>query len=158
MREATCIRLMFSPDQLRSAAELLRVVAPGGRIGLASWTPEGFVADMFRVVGAFAPPPRGLRSPMVWGSETGLVELFGPGAADIRTERKVYNFRYASAPHFIDFFRTYYGPMHRAFGSLDDERRHGLESALTALLEKWNRGTRGALVVPGEYLEAVITR
>jgi SAM-dependent methyltransferase len=150
--------VMFTPDQRRAAAELLRVVRPGGRIGLASWTPEGFLGEMFRVVGAFAPPPAGIRSPMVWGSETGLVELFGPGAADIRTERKTYNFRYASEAHFVDFFRTYYGPVYRAFGALDENGRRDLAAALGSLLKEWNHSTRGALVVPAEYLEAVITR
>jgi len=150
--------VMFAPDQPRVATELLRVVRPGGRIGLASWTPEGFLGRLFQVVGRFLPPPAGVRSPMIWGSETGLVELFGPRAADIRTKRRIYEFRYASAEHFVDYFRTYYGPIHRTFGTLDAGGRRELAEALGSLLNEWNRGTRGALVVPAEYLEAVITR
>jgi len=150
--------VMFAPDQQRAAAELSRVVKPGGRIGLASWTPEGFLGKLFEVVGAFVPQPVGLRSPMAWGSETRVVELFGPSASDIRTERKSYLFRYASAEHWVDFFRTYYGPMHRAFAALDHPRREAFADALTVLANEWNRSTLGTLVVPGEYLEVVITR
>lgn len=150
--------VMFAPDQARAAAELLRVVRPGGRIGLASWTPEGFIGELFKVVGSFVPPPAGVRSPMAWGTEPRLVELFGPGASGIRTERKVCMFRYQSAEHWVDFFRAYYGPMHRAFAALDASRQAGFYAALTDLARRWNRSERGALVVPGEYLEAVITR
>ena len=150
--------VMFAPDQTAAAAELLRVVRPGGRIGLASWTPEGFIGKLFEVVGAFVPPPPGLRSPMAWGSEPRLVELFGPLANDIRTERKVCAFRYASAKHWVDFFRSYYGPMHRAFAALDPSRQESFHAALEELATEWNRSTRGTLVVPAEYLEAVITK
>lgn len=148
--------VMFAPDQERAASEILRVVKPGGRIGLANWTPEGFIGKLFETVARFVPPPPGLRSPMAWGSETRLVELFGPGAAAIRTERKICTFRYASAEHWIDFFRSYYGPMHRAFAALDEEGQDALVEALTALAETSNRSARGTLVVPGEYLEVVI--
>jgi len=150
--------VMFAPDQENAASELLRVVKPGGRIGLASWTPAGFIGQMFRVVGSFVPPPAGLRSPMRWGTEPGLVELFGPAATNITTERKVYNFRFASADHFTDFFRSYYGPTLKAFAALDGTKQAELQTALGALLVEWNRSTRGGLVVGGEYLEAVITR
>lgn len=150
--------VMFAPDQERAAAELLRVVKPGGRIGLASWTPEGFLGRLFEVVGSFVPPPAGLRSPMAWGTETRLVELFGPGATNIRTERKLCMFRYESAEHWVDFFRAYYGPMHRAFATLSHERQHAFHHALTELAQKWNSSKVGTLVVPAEYLEVVITR
>jgi ubiquinone/menaquinone biosynthesis C-methylase UbiE len=150
--------VMFAPDQERAAGELLRVVKPGGRIGLASWTPEGFLGRLFKVVGSFVPPPAGLTSPMAWGTEPRLVELFGPGASDIRTERKSYFFRFASAEHWVDYFRTYYGPTHKAFAALDASRRLAFHAALTTLTEEWNRSKRGALIVPGEYLEVVITR
>jgi SAM-dependent methyltransferase len=150
--------VMFAPDQKRAADELVRVVKPQGRIGLASWTPEGFIGKLFAVVGSFVPPPEGLRSPMAWGSEPRLVELFGPGATDIRTERKLCMFRYASAEHWVDYFRTYYGPMHRAFAALDQPRQEALRNALVNLAREWNRSERGTLVVPAEYLEAVITR
>jgi len=150
--------VMFAPDQERAAAELLRVVEPGGRIGLASWTPRGFIGRLFEVVGTFVPPPAGLRSPMAWGTEPRLVELFGPGALDIRTERKVCMFRYASAEHWVDFFRKYYGPIHKAFATLDEPRQRSFHAALTDLAREWNRSERGTLVVPAEYLEVVITR
>jgi SAM-dependent methyltransferase len=149
--------VMFAPDAERAAAEMLRVVKPGGRIGLANWTPEGFIGKLFEVVARFVPPPPGLRTPTAWGSEPRIVEMFGPGATDIRTERKICTFRYGSAAHWIDFFRTHYGPMHRAFAVLDARGQEALTVALTALAEEWNRSERGALVVPGEYLEVVIT-
>jgi ubiquinone/menaquinone biosynthesis C-methylase UbiE len=150
--------VMFAPDQERAAAEMLRVVRPGGRIALASWTPEGFVGALFGVAGSFVPSPAGLRSPMAWGTEPRLVELFGPGATDIRTERKLCMFRYESAEHWVDFFRTYYGPTYRAFAALEHPRQHAFHEALASLARKWNRSERGALVVPAEYLEVVITR
>ena len=150
--------VMFAPQQERAADEMLRVVRPGGRIGLASWTPEGFIGKLFGVVRGFVPPPAGLRSPMAWGQETRLVELFGPRAADLRTERKNFVFRYRSPEHFVDFFRTHYGPTHKAFAALDEGGRKGLEQALLALLRDSDRSGGTALAVPGEYLEAVITR
>jgi SAM-dependent methyltransferase len=150
--------VMFAPDHERAAAELLRVVKPGGRIGLANWTPEGFIGRMFDLVGSFVPPPAGLRSPMAWGSEPRVVELFGPEAIDIRCERKVCTLRFASAEHWIDFFRTYYGPMNRSFAALDGAGQNALHKALTALAGQWNRSVRGGLVLPSEYLEVVITR
>lgn len=150
--------VMFAPDQERAAEEMLRVVKPGGRIGLASWTPEGFVGRLLEVVGSFVPPPAGLRSPLGWGTEPRLVELFGPEASDIRTERRMCVFRYASAEHWVDYFRTFYGPTHRAFAALDEPRQRALHAALMALAREWNRSERGALVVPGEYLEVMIKR
>ena len=127
-------------------------------VALANWTPQGFVGRLFEVVGSFVPPPDGLRSPLTWGTEPRLVELFGRGAADIRTERKMCVFRYASAEHWIDIFRSYYGPVQRAFAALEHSRQHSLHAALTALAHQWNRSDRGTLVVPAEYLEVVITR
>lgn len=150
--------VMFAPNQERAAAQLTRVVKPGGRIGLASWTPEGFIGKLFEVTGSFVPPPRDLRSPMAWGSEPRLVGLFGPAAANIQTVRRVCNFRYASADHFVDYFRAYYGPTLKAFAALDDAGQRDLRQALLRLLEENNRSLRGGLVVAAEYLEAVITR
>jgi ubiquinone/menaquinone biosynthesis C-methylase UbiE len=149
--------VMFAPDQDRAAAELIRIVRRGGRIGLANWTPEGFVGQLFALVGRFVPPPAGLRSPAVWGTEPRLVELFGPHATRIEVARRTYNFRYQSPSHFIDVFRTYFGPMHKAFAALDEAGQRELYAALTALLERGNRSRRGTLVVPAEYLEAVIS-
>ena len=150
--------VMFTPDQPRAASELLRVVRHGGRIGLANWTPEGFIGELFRVIGAHLPPPAGLRSPLRWGDEAGLVELFGPQAADIRSTRKLFNFRYQSAEHWIDIFRRYYGPTHKAFAALDEAGQARLYADLQRMLEARNVGGADSLVVPGEYLEVVITR
>ncbi|MGE5172185.1 MAG: class I SAM-dependent methyltransferase, partial [Rudaea sp.] len=148
---------MFAPDQARTARQMLRVTRSGGRIGMANWTPEGFLGDLFRLVGGFVPPPAGLASPMRWGTETALVELFGPYAKDIRCERRYYQFRYRSAQHWIDIFRNYYGPTHKAFAALAPARQEGLHHALVDLLERHNRANgRDALLIPGEYLEVVI--
>ena len=150
--------VMFAPNPARAAAELLRVVRPGGRIGLANWTPDGFVGALFRVVGGFVPPPAGVPSPAAWGTETRLVELFGPYAHDLRVERKPFVFRYRSAEHWIDEFRRYYGPVHKAFAALDAAGQTAFHAALLELLEKFHRGGSGALVVPADYLEVVIRR
>ena len=150
--------VMFAPNQERAASEMMRVAKPGARIGLASWTPEGFIGRLFDVVTAFVPPPPGLRSPMAWGTEPRLVELFGPRASDIRTRRKTYVFRYRSPEHWVEYFRAYYGPTHRAFAALDAAGQQALETALLGLLREWDEGRAGALSVPGEYLEAVITK
>ncbi|QDF97960.1 SAM-dependent methyltransferase [Azoarcus sp. DD4] len=149
---------MFTPDHDRCAGELLRVVRRGGRIGLATWTPEGFIGELFRVVGKHVPPPAGLRSPLRWGDEPYLVELFGRHAADIRCVRRAFNFRYRSPAHWIDIFRSYYGPTHKAFAALDGDGQARLHADLMQLLEARNTGGADSLVVPGEYLEVVITR
>jgi ubiquinone/menaquinone biosynthesis C-methylase UbiE len=150
--------VMFTPDARKAALELLRVVRSGGRIGMANWTPEGFLGDLFRAIGTHVPPPAGVSSPMLWGSEPRIVELFGPSAADIRCVRRHYNFRFASPAHWIEVFRDFYGPTHKAFAALDAERQTQLTRDLTALLERYNVGGEGSLVVPGEYLEIVIKR
>lgn len=150
---------MFAPDQMRTASELLRVARRGGRIGLASWTPEGFLGDLFRLIASFVPPPPGLASPMLWGTETGLAELFGSDASEIRSERRLFNFRYRSAEHWIEVFRTYYGPTHKVFAALPPARQSSLHVALIELLSRNNRERgNGTLVVPGEYLETVIVK
>lgn len=150
---------MFAPDQRQTASELLRVVRPGGRIGLASWTPDGFLGDLFRTMAPFAPPPAGIASPMRWGTETALVEWFGPQASDIRCARRMFNFRYRSAEHWVDMFRTYYGPTHKAFAALAPPQQSELQGALLALLSRANRARDATrLVIPGEYLEAVIVK
>jgi len=150
--------VMFAPDQHRAASELLRVVKPGGRIGLANWTPDGFIGQLFKLMGRHAPPAPGLDSPAAWGMETRLVELFGPYASNLRTERKAYVFRYLSAQHWVDIFRRFYGPVHKAFLALDPARQSQLNDELLALLEKHNRGGSESLIVPSDYLEVVVTR
>jgi ubiquinone/menaquinone biosynthesis C-methylase UbiE len=150
--------VMFTPDQGKAARELLRVVGSGGRIGLANWTPEGFLGDLFRVIGTYAPPPAGLQSPMLWGSEPRLVELFGSAAANIRSVRRHFNFRFQSAAHWIEVFRNFYGPMHKTYAALPPERQAALTRDLSALLGRLNVGGPDSLVVPGEYLEVVVTK
>jgi SAM-dependent methyltransferase len=150
--------VMFTPEPGKAARELNRVVRSGGRIGMANWTPEGFIGDLFRVIAAYVPPPAGLQSPMLWGTEPRIVELFGPQATDIRCERRIYNFRYRSAAHWVEVFRNFYGPTHKAYAALDPDRQARLTEDLTALLERLNVGGSNSLVVPSEYLEIVITK
>jgi SAM-dependent methyltransferase len=149
--------VMFCPDQERAAAELLRVCRPGGRIGLANWTPTGFIGRMFKVVGGYVPPPAGVASPLLWGTESHLDALLGDGAK-IDVQRRHFVFRYRSAQHWLDTFRTYYGPTLKAFGALDDAGRESLERDLLALADECNTSTTGALRIPSEYLEVVVTK
>ena len=150
--------VMFAPDQASAARELTRVVRSGGRIGLASWTPEGFLGDLFRLIAAYVPPPPGLQSPMLWGTEPRIVELFGPDATAIHCERRRFNFRYQSAAHWIEVFRNFYGPIYKVYAALDPDRQARLTADINALLERRNVGGTHSLVVPSEYLEVVITR
>lgn len=150
--------VMFTPDQARAARELLRVCRHGGRIGLASWTPDGFIGKVFATVGAHLPPPAGLRSPLAWGTEPRLVELFGGEARELRAQRRSFVFRYRSPAHWLEVFRTWYGPIHRAFEALAPGARPALERDLTTLLETMNVARDGTLAVPSTYLEAVIVR
>ena len=149
---------MFTPEHRRVAHEMLRVVRSGGRIGLANWTPEGFIGRLFKVIGAHVPPPAGLKSPALWGTEPHIVELFGPQATAICCERRIFNFRYRSAAHWLQVFRDYYGPTHKAFAALDAAGQRALERDITALLDDMNTAGAASLVVPGEYLEVVVTR
>lgn len=150
--------VMFAPDQTRAAGELLRVVRPGGRIGLANWTPDGLIGRLFKIVGAHVPPPAGVKSPALWGTEAHLVSLFGPLAAELKVERKTFAFRYLSAAHFVQVFRDLYGPTHKAFAALDATGQAALERDITALLGEFDIGGGRGLVAPSEYAEVVITR
>ena len=150
--------VMFTPNQDRAAAELVRVCRSGGRVGLANWTPEGFVGGMFKTLGKYLPPPAGVKSPLLWGTRARLDELFGRSTAAITAEPRYFNFRYRSAEHFVDVFRTYYGPMHKAFAVLDTAGQNGLEADLIALIARMNKAVDGTMVVPSEYLEVVITK
>lgn len=151
--------VMFAPNHARAADELLRVCAPGGRIGLASWTPEGFLGDFFRTVAQHVPPPpAGMPSPFTWGSEMGIASLFGTRARVVASVRKNFNFRYESGAHMIEVFRTYYGPTLQAFNSVDDRGKVALEASIARLLSTHDRGGVGGLVVPAEYLEIVLEK
>ena len=149
---------MFTPDHTRPAREMLRVVRSGGRIGLANWTPDGFIGQLFKVIGAYIPAPAGLKSPALWGTEPHLVELFGAGAAKIQASRRIFNFRYRSAAHWMQIFRDFYGPTHKAFAALDAAGQDALAKDIATLLNRHNTAGPASLVVPSEYLEAVITR
>jgi SAM-dependent methyltransferase len=150
--------VMFAPRHERAAQELVRVVRSGGRIGLANWTPDGFIGQLFNLMGGYLPPPAGLASPALWGTDAHLTRLFGRDAAVIRSERRLFHFRYESPAHWIRIFRDFYGPTHRAFAALDADGQARLEADLVALLERLNVAGRDSLVVPGEYLEVVIVR
>lgn len=150
--------VMFTPDQAKAATELARVCRPGGRIGLANWTPEGFVGQMFKTLGRHLPPPPGAQPPSLWGTEAWLHEHFDERNFLVQVTRKTFNFRYRSAAHFIDTFRNWYGPLHKAFAALPPEGGKALEQDLTELINRMNRAGDKSLVVPSEYLEVVITR
>jgi len=149
---------MFTPQHPRTAGEMLRVVRAGGRIGLANWTPQGFIGQLFKLIGAHVPPPAGLQSPVLWGTEAHLTELFGAQASSIRCDRRNFNFRYRSAAHWLEVFRTYYGPTYKAFAALDAAGQQSLAAEITALLERLNTGGAASLVVPSEYLEIVVVK
>jgi ubiquinone/menaquinone biosynthesis C-methylase UbiE len=150
--------VMFTAEHARAAGEMWRVLRPGGRIGLANWTPEGFIGRLFKVIGSHLPPAAGLKSPALWGTEPYLAELFGAQAAQIRCERRTFNFRYRSIAHWLLVFREFYGPMHKAFAALDVAGQQALERDISALLEQVNRAGSSSLVLPSEYLEVVITK
>jgi len=149
--------VMFTPNQQQAAAELLRVCRPGGKIGLANWTPDSFIGQLFKTIGKYVPPAPGVKSPALWGSEGHLAGLFGPAVTLASTSRQ-FTFRYRSPTHWMDVFTTYYGPVVKAFAALDSDGRKALEADIRALLDTFNDATDGTLVAPGEYLEVVITR
>ncbi|HYV65352.1 MAG TPA: class I SAM-dependent methyltransferase [Myxococcales bacterium] len=148
--------IMFAPDQERAAREIARVVKPGGKIGMANWTPEGFIGQLFKTVGRHVPPPAGVASPIYWGMDSRLRELF-PEARSLQMTRKEFVFRYQSAAHFVDVFRRYYGPTYKAFGALDPKGQARLADDIAELSSRFNR-RKTSFVVPGEYLEVVIER
>jgi len=150
--------VMFTPHQERAAAELLRVCKSGGRIGLANWTPEGFIGQLFKTLGKYLPPPAGVRSSTLWGTRERLTEMFGPASVSIKTQPRYFNFRYRTPEHFVDVFKSYYGPMLKAFAALEPEKQTALRSDLLTLIARMNKATDLTMVVPSEYLEVVITK
>ena len=150
--------VMFAPNQERAAAELLRVCRPGGTIALANWTPSGLIGQVFRIIGKYLKPAPGVVSPTLWGTRGRLEELFGDGAREIRAITRTFTFRYCSPAHWVDVFRSCYGPIHRAFATLDPLRQTELTRDLMALLDDGNRSDDRTLVLPSDYLEVVITR
>jgi SAM-dependent methyltransferase len=150
--------VMFTPDQERAAAEMIRVCKPGGKIGLANWTPEGFIGRLFKAIGKHVPPPAGVRSPALWGTPARIVELFERHARSIATSPRSFVFRYRSPEHLLEIFRTYYGPVLKAFATLAPAAQADLERDLLALAGEANRATDSSMVVPSEYLQIVIVR
>ncbi|KAB0264738.1 class I SAM-dependent methyltransferase [Microvirga brassicacearum] len=150
--------VMFTPDQDRAAAELVRVCRRGGKIGLANWTPEGFIGQLFKTIGRHVPPPPGTRSPALWGTRAGLAELFEPHVASVKAAQRHFVFRYRTPQHWLETFKTYYGPVLKTFAALAPMQQAALDQDLLALVEEFNRSGDKSMVVPGEYLEVVITR
>ncbi len=148
---------MFAPDHAQTAREMLRVCTPGGKIGVASWTPQGFIGQYFKVTSTHVPPMPGVKSPLLWGTDAHIRDIF-PGVARIEHTTRHFLFKYRSPEHFVETFRAYYGPTLRAFASLDRARQEALSADLIALLRRMNVSGSDDLVVPGEYLETVITK
>src|SRR5262245_13337432 len=150
--------VMFTPNQEQAAAELLRVCKAGGKIGLANWTPDGFIGQLFKTLGKYVAPPAGAKSPALWGTRARLGELFGAGAAAIKTATRHCVFLYRSPEHFLEVFRTYYGPMLKAFAALDAAGQQGVRHDLLALIGNMNRAEDGSMLLPSEYLEISIAK
>jgi ubiquinone/menaquinone biosynthesis C-methylase UbiE len=150
--------VMFAPNQAQAASEMMRVCKRGGRIGLANWTPDGFIGQVFKTLGKYLPPPAGAKSPALWGTRAALDEMFGSQAGSIKAEPRFFNFRYKSAEHFLDVFKTYYGPVLKAFAALDAAAQQNLHNDLYALIVRMNKSGDATMVVPSEYLEVVIIR
>jgi ubiquinone/menaquinone biosynthesis C-methylase UbiE len=149
--------VMFAPDQKRAAGEIVRVTRPRGTVGLASWSPDGFIGEMFRVIGQHVSGPPGVLSPMLWGTEQHLSDLFGKAAADARSAQRTFTFRHPSAEEFVAFFRRWYGPTVKAFEVLDENGRAALAADLTHLVRSWDRNQGGSVAVPARYLETILT-
>jgi ubiquinone/menaquinone biosynthesis C-methylase UbiE len=150
--------VMFTPDQNKAAAELMRVCRPGGRIGLANWTPDGFIGQVFKILAKYLPPPAGVKSPALWGTREHLVRLFELEPREIRTTTRTFKFRYRSPDHFMGVFKTYYGPILKAFAALDEHDGKRLAADLRDLIDRMNQADDGTLVVPSDYLEAVVIK
>lgn len=150
--------VMFTPDHEKSAGEMLRVCRSQGKIGLANWTPAGFIGELFRTIGKYIAPPANMKSPLLWGTAAHIDELFGKDASCITTETKNFMFRYRSDGHWIDLFKASYGPVLKVFEALDAPSQDALTSDLKRLIARFNQARDGTMVVPGEYLQAVIEK
>ena len=150
--------VMFTADHSRAASEMLRVCRPGGKIGMANWTPEGFIGQIFKAIGTHVPPLPGTKSPALWGTRNTIADLFRTGASSIKVAERSFVFRYRSTKHWLEVFKTYYGPMLKAFAALPLDGQAALARHLLALADTFNRAKDGTMVVPGDYLEVVVTR
>ena len=155
---ASVFGAMFAPNQERTAGELARVCRAGGRIGLVAHTPEGFIGQLFKTNAKHVPPPAGLRSPVQWGTEERLRELFGNAITELRAEKRHYVFRYRSPEAYLEYWRRYYGPTMKTFEAVGEAGRAALEADLLELIARFNRANDGSMIVPSEYLETVIVR
>ena len=149
---------MFAPDSVATAGEMLRVCKPGGKIGMANWTPDSFIGQLFKTIGQHVAPPAGVASPALWGDPDRLAALFGAGAGGIQTAVRHFVMRYRSPAHWLEVFRTFYGPVHKAFAALDGDRQPALAADILALIGRFNRSGDGTVVLPSAYLEAVVTK
>ncbi|HEX6722207.1 MAG TPA: class I SAM-dependent methyltransferase [Burkholderiaceae bacterium] len=149
---------MFAPNPKRTASEMLRVCKSGGKVGMANWTPEGFIGQLFKTIGRHVPPPAGVESPALWGNRQRIQELFGAQAAMVVVESRHFTFRYRSPDHWLEIFKTYYGPVLKAFAALDAAKQPALADDLLGLIARFNRAKDGTMVTPSEYLEVVITK
>lgn len=154
---ASTFGVMFAPNQPKCAAEMIRVCRAGGKIGLANWTPESFIGQLFKVIGKHVAPPAGLSSPAQWGTESFIQQNFANSASDIQFRVRNYNFRYESVQHWLDVFRTYYGPIHKAFEALGTEQGKVLEEQILSLATEFNEAQDGSMCVPSSYAEIVVT-
>ena len=155
---ASTFGVMFTPNQAQAANEMMRVIRSGGKVGLANWTPDSFIGKLFKTIGKYLPPPEGVKSPALWGTKEHLDTLFGDAAQTIEIKEKAFTFRYRSADHWMDVFRTYYGPTQKAFAALDEEKQNALSADIFALIDAGNKAKDGTLVLPAAYLEVVITK
>jgi SAM-dependent methyltransferase len=150
--------VMFVADHDRAAREMVRVCRPGGKIGMANWTPEGFIGQLFKTIGKHVPPAPGARSPALWGTRSRVAEMFEAGARSITATDRDFVLRYRSAEHWLEVFRTQYGPTLKAFAALPPAGQGALETDLRELIARFNRSDDATLVIPSAYLEVVITR
>ena len=150
--------VMFTPNQAQSASELIRVCQPGGKIGLANWTPEGFVGEVFKLISSYIAPPTGVNSPALWGTRAFIDTHFNQHASQITYRSREFNFRFQSPQHWVDLFRSYYGPVHKAFAALEPQQAQNMETDLLRLIAEFNRDNTGGMVVPSEYLEVVVNK
>jgi hypothetical protein len=149
---------MFAPDQENAAREMLRVCRPGGKIGLANWTPDGFVGEFFWTIGKHVPPPPDLKPAVLWGTEERLHELLGEGISSLQVRRRSFVFRYPSAKYCVDFFQIYFGPLQKAFAALDEAGQEALARDVEDLVNRYNQSDDETAVWPSDYLEVVATR
>ena len=148
--------VMFTPNQQQAAQELIRVCRPGGMIGMANWTPDSFIGQLFKTLGGHIAPPAGVNSPAKWGDQAWLEESFGAAAMEIDIEERNFIFRFRDPAHFLHVFRTFYGPVHKAFLALDTAGQEALAADIMALIDRFNVETDGSMLVPGKYAEVIV--